>query len=65
MKRHDSLVAARPRYILKLGELGQRWSYASWIAPSHYNLLSGLMPHGSPQKIFASEFTSSPKANRA
>jgi hypothetical protein len=54
--RFDSLVAARPRHILKLGELEQRWSYASWTAPSHYNLLSGLMPHCNPPKVFASEY---------
>jgi hypothetical protein len=54
--RFDSLVAARPRHILKLGELEQRWSYASWTAPSHFNLLSGLMPHSNPQKVFASEY---------
>ena len=54
--RFDSLVAARPRNILKLGDLEQRWSYASWTAPSHFNLLSGLMPHSNPQKVFASEY---------
>jgi hypothetical protein len=54
--RFDSLVAARPRHILKLGELELRWSYASWTAPSHYNLLSGLMPHSNPRKVFASEY---------
>ena len=34
----------------------RRWSYASWTAPSHYNLLSGLMPHTSPPGVFASEY---------
>ena len=54
--RHDSLVAAQPKHILKLGELEQRWSYASWTSPSHYNLLSGLLPHSNPRHVFASEY---------
>jgi hypothetical protein len=40
----------------KLGKVEQRWSYASWTAPSHYNLLMGLMPHSSPTNVFASEY---------
>src|ERR1039457_975735 len=40
----------------KLGRLERRWSYASWTAPSHYNLLMGLMPHLSPTHVFASEY---------
>jgi hypothetical protein len=40
----------------KLGALERRWSYASWTAPSHYNLLMGLMPHSSPREVFASEY---------
>ena len=54
--RYDTLVEAKPRTICKLGALEQRWSYASWTAPSHYNLLSGLLPHQSPPKVFASEY---------
>lgn len=53
--RFDSFVAANPQTILKLGSLEKRWSYASWTAPSHYNLLMGLLPHTSPTHIFASE----------
>ena len=34
----------------------KRWSYASWTAPSHFNLLMGLMPHTSPRNVFASEY---------
>jgi arylsulfatase A-like enzyme len=34
----------------------RRWSYASWTAPSHYNLLTGLLPHTSPPQVFASEY---------
>src|SRR5215469_13290281 len=54
--RHDALVKARPKTIRKLGKLECRFSYASWTAPSHYNLLSGLLPHSSPKHVFASEY---------
>jgi len=54
--RYDTLVKARPKTIRKLGKLERRFSYASWTAPSHYNLLSGLLPHSSPRHVFASEY---------
>lgn len=54
--RYDSFVRARPKNIRKLGKLEHRWSYASWTAPSHYNLLMGLLPHTSPQHVFASDY---------
>jgi hypothetical protein len=54
--RYDTLVKARPKHITKLGELECRWSYASWTAPSHFNLLMGLLPHSSPKHVFASEY---------
>jgi hypothetical protein len=54
--RYDSFVAANPKHILKLGAFEQRWSYASWTAPSHFNLLSGLLPHSNPRRVFASEY---------
>ncbi|HVX67906.1 MAG TPA: sulfatase-like hydrolase/transferase [Bryobacteraceae bacterium] len=54
--RYDSFVKAKPRHILKLGALERRWSYASWTAPSHYNLLMGLLPHTNPQHVFASDY---------
>lgn len=54
--RYDSFVKARPAAMRKLGRLERRWSYASWTAPSHYNLLMGLMPHTSPAHVFASEY---------
>ena len=53
--RYDSFVAARPKTMRKLGRVERRWSYASWTAPSHYNLLMGLMPHANPKKTFASD----------
>src|SRR5579864_9302600 len=54
--RYDSFLTARPRTMRKLGKVERRWSYASWTAPSHYNLLMGLMPHTSPRNVYASEY---------
>jgi hypothetical protein len=54
--RHDTFLKARPKWMSKLGEVERRWSYASWTAPSHYNLFSGLLPHSSPKHVFASEY---------
>ena len=53
--RYDAWTAARPTVLPRLGEVERRWSYASWTAPSHYNLLMGLMPHTSPPHVYASE----------
>jgi len=54
--RYDSFVAAHPKTMRKLGRVERRWSYASWTAPSHYNLLMGLMPHSSPKRTLASDY---------
>ena len=56
--RYDSFMAAAPKIITRLtqGKVEKRYSYASWTAPSHYNLLMGLLPHSSPQHVFASEY---------
>ena len=54
--RFDTFVTANPRTIQKLGELEKRYSYASWTAPSHYNMLMGLLPHSSPSHVYASEY---------
>lgn len=54
--RFDTFIEASPGAMMKLGEVEQRFSYASWTAPSHYNLLMGLMPHTSPSGVFASEY---------
>jgi hypothetical protein len=54
--RYDSFVAAAPPALSKLGPIERRWSYASWTAPSHYNLLMGLLPHSSPPNVYASEY---------
>ena len=54
--RYDSFMAAKPKNIMKLGAVEQRWSYASWTSPSHYNFMIGLMPHLSPKHVYASEY---------
>jgi arylsulfatase A-like enzyme len=54
--RYDSWVAAGPGVLGQLGGVERRYSYASWTAPSHYNLLMGLLPHTSPFEVYASEY---------
>src|SRR2546421_10251460 len=54
--RYDSWVAAEPAALAQLGPVERRWSYATWTAPSHYNLLMGLMPHTSPPEVYDSEY---------
>jgi hypothetical protein len=56
--RYDSFMSAKPNKITKLsgGKVEKRYSYASWTAPSHYNLLTGLLPHTSPEQVYASEY---------
>ncbi len=54
--RYDSFMAAEPKTIMKLGKVEKRYTYASWTAPSHYNLLTGLLPHTSPANVYASEY---------
>jgi hypothetical protein len=54
--RYDSWLAAPPPSLRHLGQAERRWSYASWTAPSHYNLLMGLLPHASPTHVYASEY---------
>lgn len=54
--RYDSWVAAEPTTLAALGPVERRYSYATWTAPSHYNLLMGLLPHTSPAGVYASEY---------
>jgi arylsulfatase A-like enzyme len=54
--RYDVAAAAATPQLDRLGRLEQRWSYASWTAPSHYNLLMGLLPHESPAGVYASDY---------
>ena len=53
--RYDTWVAAAPTELGRIGPVQQRWSYASWTAPSHHNLLMGLLPHDSPRHVLASD----------
>lgn len=53
--RYDSYQAASTPNMDKLGEVQQRYSYASWTSPSHYAMLMGMVPHTSPRGVFASE----------
>ena len=53
--RYDSYLAADTPTLDRLGRVERRWSYATWTAPSHYNLLTGLLPHTSPSNVYASE----------
>ncbi|MHB8656607.1 MAG: sulfatase-like hydrolase/transferase [Solirubrobacteraceae bacterium] len=54
--RYDSWLAAPPRSLAALGPVQRRFSYATWTAPSHYNLLMGLLPHTSPPHVYASDY---------
>jgi arylsulfatase A-like enzyme len=55
--RFDTCVEARPATMSRLGEIERRYSYASWTAPSHYNLLMGLLPHpNSPHLLAAAHY---------
>ena len=55
--RWDSWKASPPSSVTAaLGEAERRWSYATWTAPSHLNLLMGLLPHTSPSHVYASEY---------
>jgi hypothetical protein len=53
--RYDSFVRARTPNFESIDVAEKRWSYASWTAPSHYVYLMGLVPHRSPQNVYASE----------
>ena len=54
--RYDSFMAAEAKFPGQLGKVEKRFTYASWTAPSHYNLLTGLLPHTSPANVYASEY---------
>ncbi len=54
--RYDAFMSAEPKVITKLGKVEKRYTYASWTAPSHYNLLIGLLPHTTPPHVYASEY---------
>lgn len=58
--RYDTFQEAAPSNLASafggLGSIERRISYAPWTAPSHYNLLMGLLPHRSPRHVYASEY---------
>ena len=58
--RFDSFIDSKSRFLLSLPVSPElRYSYASWTAPSHYNLMMGLMPHSNPTNTYASELYTS------
>ena len=54
--RYDALMKANLPILQRLGTVEKRYAYATWTAPSHYNLLMGLLPHPSPSNVFASTY---------
>jgi arylsulfatase A-like enzyme len=53
--RYDSFVAAcTPTLTAALGPVQRRHAFASWTAPSHYNLLLGLLPHANAPGVLGS-----------
>lgn len=53
--RFDSFMRARTPNIDRLGVAQQRFSFASWTAPSHFTYFMGQVPHTSQPRVFASE----------
>jgi len=56
--RFDTFAEAAPSFVQRLGPLERRYSYATWTAPSHYNLLMGILPHPSPRGVLSSTYYS-------
>jgi hypothetical protein len=53
--RYDTFLEANPTTLRSLGTIEKRWSYATWTAPSHYNLMIGLLPHSSPPATWSAD----------
>lgn len=53
--RFDSYQRAKTPNMDRIAEGEQRWSYASWTAPSHHSIFLGQVAHKSPTKVLASE----------
>lgn len=53
--RYDSYARAQTPNMDCVAAAQRRYSYASWTSPSHYAFLMGMVPHISPQGVFASE----------
>lgn len=54
--RYDTYLRARTPNLDAIGGPERRFSYASWTAPSHYNMLTGLLPHPSNPGVFANDW---------
>lgn len=52
--RYDSFMQAKVKNFTKIGDVEKRYSYASWTSPAHYTFLMGMVPHTSPNGVFAS-----------
>ena len=53
--RFDSYARARTPNMDHIGAAEQRFSYASWTAPSHHSIFMGQVAHKSPTRVLASE----------
>lgn len=53
--RFDSYQRAKTPNMDMIGTGEQRYSYASWTAPSHHSIFMGQIAHKSPRKVLASE----------
>ena len=53
--RYDSYVRASTPNMDRIAEGEQRFSYASWTAPSHHSIFMGQLAHKSPSRVLASE----------
>ncbi len=51
--RFDAWAPAGLRAFSGFGPVECRFAWATWTAPSHYNLLMGLLPHQAPTGVFA------------
>lgn len=53
--RYDSYARANTPNMDRIAGGEQRFSYASWTAPSHHSIFMGQIAHKSPQRVLASE----------
>src|SRR3954470_24287480 len=53
---YDSWTRADPQVLAQIGAVEPRYTSPTWTAPSHYNLLMGLLPHTNPVEVYASEY---------
>ena len=53
--RFDSYRKAKTPNMDHIGKVDQRFSYASWTAPSHHSIFMGQVAHSAPKRVLASE----------